>query len=108
MGYGDRLIAAEHIERLCKALDGVVAYLDGHAEFQAGARAIDGRPRRAEGSAMSETQRDIVTRLRDPMLYFGYGDRVIAAAEIERLRKVALAFDAQHRSRRPRRARGDP
>ena len=28
------------------------------------------------------------------MLYFGYGDRVIAADEIERLRKVALAFDA--------------
>ena len=31
LGYGDRLIAAEHIERLCKALEGVVAYLDGHA-----------------------------------------------------------------------------
>jgi len=43
---------------------------------------------------MSKTQRDIVARLRDPMLYFGYGDRVIAADEIERLRKVALAFDA--------------
>jgi len=35
---------------------------------------------------MSETQRDIVTRLRDPMLYFGYGDRVIAADELDRLR----------------------
>ena len=43
---------------------------------------------------MSKTQRDIVARLRDPMLYFGYRDRVIAADEIERLRKVALAFDA--------------
>ena len=43
---------------------------------------------------MSKTQRDIVARLRDPMLYFGYGDRVIAADEIERLRKVALDFDA--------------
>ena len=32
---------------------------------------------------MSKTQRDIVARLRDPMLYFGYGDRVIAAAERE-------------------------
>jgi hypothetical protein len=43
---------------------------------------------------MSEKQSDIVERLRDPMLYFGYRDRVIAADEIERLRKVALAFDA--------------
>ena len=31
LGYGERLIAAEYIERLCKALEGVVAYLDGHA-----------------------------------------------------------------------------
>ena len=38
---------------------------------------------------MSKTQRDIVARLREPMLYFGYGDRVIAAAEIERLRAKA-------------------
>jgi hypothetical protein len=30
LSYGDRLIAADHIERLCKALEGVVAYLDGH------------------------------------------------------------------------------
>ena len=31
LGYGERLIAAEYIERLCKALEGIVAYLDGHA-----------------------------------------------------------------------------
>ena len=43
---------------------------------------------------MSKTQRDIVARLRDPMLYFSYGDRVIASDDIESLRKVALAFDA--------------
>jgi len=40
---------------------------------------------------MSKTQRDIVARLRDPMLYFGYGDRVIAADEIERLREAVRA-----------------
>jgi hypothetical protein len=28
------------------------------------------------------------------MLYFSYGDRVIASDDIESLRKVALAFDA--------------
>ena len=40
---------------------------------------------------MSKTQRDIVARLRDPMIYFGYGDRVIAADEIERLREAVRA-----------------
>ena len=40
---------------------------------------------------MSKTQRDIVARLRDPMIYFGYGDRAIAADEIERLREAVRA-----------------
>ena len=40
---------------------------------------------------MSKTQRDIVARPRDPMIYFGYGDRVIAADEIERLREAVRA-----------------
>ena len=40
---------------------------------------------------MSKTQRDIVARLRDPMIYFGYGDRMIAADGIERLREAVRA-----------------
>jgi hypothetical protein len=34
------------------------------------------------------SERDIVTRLRDPMIAFDYGDRLMAAEELERLRKA--------------------
>jgi hypothetical protein len=34
---------------------------------------------------------DIVKRLRDPMLDLGYGDRLIAAEEIEKLREAVCA-----------------
>jgi hypothetical protein len=71
---------------------------------------------------MSEKQSDIVARLRDPMREVDFGDRLMAADEIERLR-AALQRDiladskttknapvlenvTGHQASRPHRARG--